>query len=388
MRDASYCQATAYHFGLETDQLIGQEVKKHTDKVLLHYGRNSIKRHGIYDKVVHSLKASGVEFYELGGVLPNTDSRLIYEGIQLCREHDIDFILAVGGGSVMDSAKAISVGVGYDGDFFDLFLQEAKPETALKMGFVVTVPGSGSEASYGSVVTDYQRQEKAVCDTPLLSPTFVILNPTHTLSLSPSQTSCGIVDAISHLLERYFSPTDYVDCTDRMCEGLMMTLMKYGRLVLSDPENVQIRGEIMWACKMAQDQIINFGRQQDWGCHKIAHEVGAFYDVSHGALVNVIFLQWMERAAKERPERFIQLGERIFGLDFPQASCAMRTVEAYRAFLLDLGMATTLSELGIKQDIHFDAIAKKAVRYMGSGTIGNYIRLAPDDIVTLLKQAV
>lgn len=390
MLSGTYYHPTRFLFGREMELKVGEEVRKHSQKVLFHYGKSSIKENGLYDVVLKSLTAEGVKVFELGGVEPNPKRALVYKGIDLCRGEGIDFILAVGGGSVIDSAKAISAGVPYKGDFFDFFEQKAKLEKSLKVGVILTLPGSGSESSPGAVITDPATRRKRVCDSPLLIPVFSILNPEYTVTLPKFSTSCGIVDAISHILERYFSNTPFVDCTDRICEGLLRTLIKYAAWVGDEPGNYDIRAEIMWACKLSHDITPGFGRKQDWACHKIAHEIGGHYDVPHGATIGVLFLTWMKWVLQENPEKLVQLGKEVFhiGNGSQAREIAVETILKFEEFLRSQNMPISLQALGIKDGIHFSEIAKKSVEFQQSGTVGNYIRLSPGDIQDLLILAL
>lgn len=390
MLNGVYYNPTIIHFGKEMELKVGEIVKKHSDKILLHYGESSFKKYGLHDNVTESLQRENVDYIELGGVKPNPETDLIYEGIELCRKEDINFILAVGGGSVIDSAKAISLGVPWSGDFFDFFEGKAVPETALKVGTILTVPGAGSESSTSAVITQKEKQLKVSCDSLLLAPVFSVLNPDLTLTLSQYQTSSGIIDAISHVFERYFSNTTYVDCSDRICEGLVKTLMKYALLVKDDPDNYDIRAEIMWACKLAQDNTAGFGRKQDWSTHRIGHEISAIYDVAHGATLSVVFPSWMKYVYQANIDRFVQLADRIFdininGIDAEQA--IMSAIENYIHFLKTIGMPTRMSEIGINEKSRFEEIAEKSVMSMPSGTIGNFLRLSPQDIINILNIA-
>ena len=298
MLNGTFQHPTVVLFGKDAELRVGEEIAKHSKRVLLHFGGGSIKRHGLYDRVVKSLYDAGISYVELGGVRPNPRADLVYQGIDLCRKENIDFVLAVGGGSVIDSAKAIALGVPYEGDFFELFEQKGLARGALKIGTVLTVPGSGSETSPTAVITCDERGLKAPYTHASILPTFSILNPAITCTLPPYLTSCGIVDAISHVFERYFTNTTYVDCTDRICEGLVKTLMKYAFLVQEAPSDYDVRAEIMWACKLAHDDTAGFGRKQDWSSHVMAHELGALFDVAHGAALAVIFPAWMRYVSK------------------------------------------------------------------------------------------
>lgn len=388
MIDGVYHNPTRVLFGRGAELKVGEEVAKHSKNILLHYGRESFKKYGLRDKVAGALEARGVRYVELGGVRPNPGADLVYEGIELCRKEGLDFILAVGGGSVIDSAKAISAGAPYPGDFFELFERKAAPEKALKVGTVLTIPGSGSESSAAAVITHEERRLKKDCESPLLAPVFSILNPELTLTVPVRDTACGIADAVSHVLERYFTPTTHVDCTDRICEGLLRTLMKYGALVLENPGDYDARAEIMWACKLAHDNTAGFGRKQDWSCHRIGHELGAFYDVPHGAAMAVLFPAWMRHVRQAGGGRFEQFARRVF--DVPSASAgaaAGEGIESAARFFGALGLPVSLRGLGVPDTKRFAGIAESCVSGMRSGTIGNFARLRPGDIVSILEKA-
>ena len=377
-------------FGKGMESRVGEEVAKYSKKVLLHFGSESFKKYGLYDKVAASLKAARVSYVELGGVKPNPSVALVYKGIELCREENIDFILAVGGGSVIDSAKAISVGVPWQGDFFDFFEGKFVPQRALKVATILTVAGSGSESSGGAVITHEEKRLKMAYSNSIMAPVFSILNPEITYTLPYYYTACGIVDAISHILEMYFTNTTYVDCTDMIGEGLIKTLMKYAVLVKQEPENYDIRAEIMWACKLANDNTAGFGRKQDWSSHKIAHGVGAIYDVAHGVLLGVIFPAWMQYVYKTNIDRFAQFANRVFDIDtnlIDAEKAIVLAIDQFKHFLKTIEMPATLREMGIHDKTRYTEIARNCVKYMQSGTIGNFVRLSPKDIVNILEIA-
>lgn len=381
MLNGIYSNPTTILFGKGMESKVGEEVAKYTQRVLLHYGSESFKKYGLYDKVVASLSAAGVSYIELGGVKPNPRVGLVYEGIELCRKNDIDFILAVGGGSVIDSAKAISIGVPWQGDFFDFFEGKNIPQEALKVATILTIPGSGSESNGVAVITNEEKGLKVACSDSIMAPVFSILNPELTYTINSYYTACGIVDAISHVFERYFTNTTYIDCIDRIGEGLIKTLMKYAVLVKNAPDNYDVRAEIMWACRLAHDNTAGFGLKPDGSSHKIAHELGTISNAPHGAIMGVVFLAWMAYVYKEKIDRFMHFATRVFDAH------VILSIDMFKWFLKDLGMPTTLREIGINDKTQFDEIAKKCVRGMKSGTIGNFIRLSPEDIVYILKIA-
>ncbi len=387
MLNGIYRNPTEVYFGKDVELNIGEKVKEFSGKILLHYGGSSFKKYGLYKKITDSLKAAGVEFIEVGGVKSNPEADLVYECINICRKEKVDFILAVGGGSVIDSAKAIGIGVPYNGDFFDFFQKKQIPEKSIKVGVILTIPGTGSETSWSANITHKQLKKKYDCSSPVIFPVFAMLNPEITFTVPKYYTSCGIVDAISHILERYFSNTPYVDCTDRICEGLIKTLIKYAVLANKEPDNYDIRAEIMWACKLAQDNTAGFGRKQDWACHKISHEIAGRYDVAHGAILSVIFPAWMKYVYKTNEKIFLQFADRVFDIktdSTENSQTILLTIDKFQDFLKTIGMPSTLRELGFINKIEFNDIAQNCVSIMPSGTIGNFVRLSVQDIKTIL----
>lgn len=388
MLDGVYRNPTVVYFGKDVELRVGEEIKKHADKILLLYGQSSFKKYGLYGRVTKSLETFDVDYLELGGVKPNPTADLVYEGIEICRKYNIDFILAVGGGSVIDTAKAIGIGVYYDGDFWDFFERKIVPTKSAKVGVILTIPGAGSETGEGSVITHEKFKKKADCASPVMYPVFAFMNPEITYTLSFKQTATGIVDAISHVLERYFSNTEYVDCTDRICEGLIKTLIKYALLVKDNPTNYNIRAEIMWACKLAHDSTPGFGRKQDWACHKIAHEIGVITDAPHGMILAVVFPAWMEYVSKINKHKFIQFAERVFDINISshdEDTAVMMAIRKYRDFLKSIEMPQSLRELNVNDEIVIYEVADRCSRIYPSKTIGNYVRLSYDDIVNILK---
>jgi alcohol dehydrogenase len=387
MLNGIYRNPTTIYFGKGAELSVGEEVKKYANRIFLHYGGQSFKKFGLYERIIDSLKASGIEYVELGGVKANPQAGLVYEGIDICRKEKLGFILAVGGGSVIDSAKAIGVGVLYDGDFFDFFERKALPQKSLKVGTVLTIPGSGSESGEGAVITHEKLGKKYDCGSPVMYPVFSILNPENTFTVPPYYTACGITDAIAHVLERYFSNTPFVDCTDRICEGLIKTLMKYAVLVDKEPANYEVRAEIMWACKLAHDNTAGFGRKHDWACHKISHEIGARHDIAHGAILAVIFPAWMRYVYRKDERIFLQFADRVMDVDagaMASAPVILKAIDEFQRFLKMIGMPSTLGEIGLHEKAELTDIAAKCAALMPSGTIGNFARLTSDDIEKIL----
>ena len=318
MNNFNFYSPTEFVFGKDRENECGTYVKKFGgSKVLIHYGGNSAKKSGLLDRVKKSLENSGIAYCELGGVQPNPRDGLVYKGIELCRKENIDFILAVGGGSVIDSSKAIAAGVPYDGDFWD-FYSGKRIEKALPVGTVLTIAAAGSEGSGDSVITKEDGMFKRGAGSDALRPKFSVMNPELTQTLPAYQTACGATDIMAHVFERYFTNTTEVEITDRLCEAVLMTMVKETPRVIADPNNYEARANIMWAGMVAHNNIVGVGREQDWNSHGIEHELSALYDCAHGAGLAVIMPAWMEFVYKHNIMRFCQMAVRVFGcnMDF------------------------------------------------------------------------
>ncbi len=387
MEDFRFQNITEIIFGKGTESLSGKEVKKYSTRILLHYGGDTIKKIGLYKKVIDSLTREGIEIFELPGVSPNPVLSLVKKGVELCREKNIDFILAVGGGSVIDSAKAIAIGVPYNGDIWDLFTAERKPDSAIPVGVILTVPAAGSEASDVSVITNQDTLLKKGFHSHLIRPRFAVLDPEVTYSIDPYQTACGAADTISHVLERYFTPTIKADLTDRLCEATIKSVIANVDIVLKDPKDYNSRAELMWASTVAHNGLLGTGRTEDWASHKLAHELSALYGTAHGASLSVIFPAWMRYVYKQDLKRFVQFAVRIWGVD----SCfgvdeyiALKGIEKITGFFKDIGLPTSLTELGIGSD-RFEEMAEKELEW---GPLGNFMKLHKKDIVSIYELAV
>jgi len=385
-----YYNPTKIIFGKDTEHQVGEEVAKYSKKVLLHYGSDRIKKDGLFDRVAASLKAAGVDYTELGGVQANPRAGLVYDGIALCRKNGINFILAVGGGSVIDSAKAIGYGAVYDGDFMDLYLGKAQPVDCLKVGTVLTLPGAGSESSNGSVITDETIMMKRSCDTDLARPVFSILNPELTYTIPMYHTLAGAFDAIAHVVERYFTNTTFVDVSDRLCEGIMKSMIKLIKQVKEDPNNYDIRAEIMWGCKMAQDGTIGVGREQAWSSHLLQRDIGSIaFDSSHGAGLAVIVPVWMKYVYKHDVPRFAQWANRVMDVEinpFALEETALEGIDRFAAFIKSVGLPTSIQEVGVKSLADIQVMADKAYPD-GSGTLGGFYPLNKQDFINILTDA-
>lgn len=389
MNNFTFYSPTYFAFGKDQENKTGHYVKRFGGtKVLIHYGGGSVVRSGLLDRVKASLKEENIEYLELGGVMPNPRSGLVYEGIKLCKECDVDFILAVGGGSAIDSAKAIAAGAVYDGDFWDFY--EGKPvEKALKVGTVLTIAAAGSEGSGDSVVTKEEGMLKRGTGSEALRPVFSILNPELTQTLPAYQTACGATDIMAHVLERYFTNTMEVEVTDRLCEAVLLTMIKEVPRVIENPDNYEARANIMWAGMVAHNNIVGVGRDQDWSSHNIEHELSALYDCAHGAGLAVVFPAWMTYVMKHDVNRFAQIAVRVWGchMDFARPEVtALEGIKRFKQFLTSIGMPVNFKELGAKEeDIPFLAAN---IGLEEEETIGGFVELKTADVESILKLAL
>ena len=387
MQNFSFQNTTKIVFGRDTEKEVGDYTAEHGSRGLLHYGGGSIKKYGTYDKVVESLEKAGVDYVELGGVEPNPKLALVKEGIELAREENVDFILAVGGGSVIDSAKAISVGYFYDGDVWDFFTGEAEITEALPIGVVLTIPAAGSESSGAAVVTKEEGSYKRDIGTDLIRPQFAIMNPELTFTLPDYQTACGAVDIMAHIMERYFTNTENVELTDRLSESALKTIINNVPKVLKDNEDYAARAEVMWTGTIAHNNLLGTGREEDWSSHGIEHELSGIYDVAHGAGLAVIFPAWMNYVYQHDLERFAQFAVRVWGVDpdFKDLEWTARQgIKKTKEFFSSIGMPVTLAELDIPAD-RLEEMAKKATE---NGPIGNFVSLDTEDVLNIYQSAL
>jgi alcohol dehydrogenase YqhD (iron-dependent ADH family) len=389
MVDFDFRNPTRIIFGKGTADRAGALVKEFKgSKVLLHFGGGSIKKIGLYDTVKKSLAAAGLEVVELGGVVPNPRLSLVREGIKICREKKLDFILAVGGGSVIDSAKGIGIGAVYDGDVWDFYTGKAVPVHTLPVATILTIPAAGSEFSLSSVVTNDENALKRSVDIEVLFPVFSILDPETTYSLPPYQTACGISDMLVHVIERYFTRELNVELTDRLCEATMKTIINNAPKVLAKTDDYDARAEIMWSGAVANGNLLNTGRIGDWANHMMEHELSAINDVAHGAGLAILVPNWMKYNYKVDPQRFVQFAVRVFNIEenfHNPEETILRGIDALRNFFTSIGMPATLKEIGIGEE-HFQKIAEKTKKFdPQKGTAGNFNPLSNKDIVEILK---
>lgn len=388
MENFNYYNGTRYIFGKNTESEVGKYLKKYgATKVLIHYGSNHAKSSGLVDKVVDSIKSVDIKYVELGGVQPNPRDELVYKGIDLCRKEKVDFILAVGGGSVIDSAKAIGLGYYYEGDFFELFEKQEPYPNCLPIGVILTIAAAGSESSTNSVISFESRGLKRGFSSECERPKFAILNPELTYSLPFYQTSAGITDIISHLLERYFSKSKDCFVSQRMIEGVIQAIIfdSVPRLV-KDPKDYGARSNIMWAGTLAHNNIFGVDRVQDWCSHKLEHELSAKYDVTHGAGLATVFPAWMLYNFKVDIDLFYCFATRIMHVkenENDKESVIITGIKKYKEFLHDvLKMPTNFEELGAKEeDIPY--LAKNL--FVDQPKVGNFKQIDENDAINIYK---
>lgn len=388
MNDFSFCTPTRYVFGHDAEKQAGElMLATGARRVLIVYGMGSVIRSGLLDRVKEILHSAGIVTFELGGVQPNPTDPKVYEGIEIVRREEIDGLLAVGGGSAIDTAKAIACGALYEGDFWDFYCGKKVVDKSLPLGVVLTIPAAGSEGSGNSVITRLEGLHKLSLRTDTaLRPKFACLNPELTFTLPPYQTACGITDMMVHILERYFSPTPDVEVTDRLAEGLLMAIMTEAPKVMAEPENYEARANILWSGTLAHNGICGTGRSEDWASHFMEHELSAVYDVTHGAGLAVITPAWMTFMAEHRPAKVAQLARRVFGIsNTDDREAALEGIAALKKFFSSLGLPLTLRELGINTP-DYTLLVDKLHENKGE-FVGGYYRLSRKETEEIYRLA-
>ena len=378
MENFTYCTPTKYIFGKGAELQAGTELKRLSlSNVLVCYGQGSVIRSGLLQRVLATLDSENIAHTELGGIEPNPTDPKVREGIEICRSKGIDGILAVGGGSAIDTAKAIAAGTLYDGDFWDFWAGKAVVEKALPVGVVLTIPAAGSEGSGNSVITLLDGMHKISLRTDFaLRPKFALMNPELTFTLPAAQTAAGIADMMAHIFERYFSPTTDVEITDRVSEGVLMAIMEEAPKVMAHPDDYEARANIMWSGTLAHNGICGTGRKEDWVSHFMEHELSAVYGVTHGAGLAVILPAWMTFMAHHSPRKGAQLARRVLGVtgfDGDDTGAALAGIERLKDFFKSLGLPVTMRELGIAEP-DIELLVKKLHENKGE-EIGGYYRL-------------
>lgn len=387
MRNFTYYNPTKLIFGKGQLEQLKTEVPPYGKKVLLVYGGGSVKRSGLYDNVVNTLKEIGSEVFELSGVEPNPRLTTAKKGIEICHKEGIEFILAVGGGSVIDCTKLIAAGAKYDGDAWDIVTKKAFATEALPFGVVLTLAATGSEMNSGSVITNWETNEKYGWGSPVTYPKFSILDPVHTYTVPKKQTVYGMVDMMVHTLEHYFHLEENTLLQDRMCEGLLLTVIETAPKLINDLENYDYRATILYNGTMALNGMISMGYQGDWATHNLEHAVSAVYDIPHGGGLAILFPNWMKHNIKVKPERFKQLAVRVFGVNPEGKSpeeAGLEGIERLRDFWNSIGAPSRLADFDIN-DSQIDLMADKA---MVNGEFGGFTKLNRDDCIAIYKASL
>lgn len=389
MENFTFCSPTNFVFGKGTEEKVGELCSKYgAKKILIVYGGGSVVRSGLLDRVKDSLTKAGLVYTELGGVKPNPEDDKVREGIKMVREEGIDFLLPVGGGSTIDTAKGIACGALYDGDFWDFYVGKSVIQKAMPVGVVLTIPAAGSEGSGNSVITNTSTMQKLSLRCPdHLRPVFSIMNPELTFTLSPYQTACGICDMMVHIFERYFTNSNAVGISDRLCEGILESIMEEAPKVMADPENYDARANLMWAGNIAHNGTCGIGRIEDWSSHFIEHEISSMYGVTHGAGLSVIFPAWMEFTSKINPSKAKQLSIRVLGVspNYLNDDVIALGINKLREFWKSLGLPVTMHELGVDNP-DIDALVRNLHANKGE-IIGNYVPLTKDMTRQILELA-
>ncbi|MBY3622626.1 iron-containing alcohol dehydrogenase [Acinetobacter sp. CUI P1] len=387
MRNFDFYNPTKLIFGQGTLEALKTEVPKYGKNVLLMYGGGSIKRSGLYEKVMAELSAIDAVVTELSGVEPNPRLSTVHKGVELCREHNIDLILAVGGGSVLDCAKAVAVGAKYEGDMWDFVERKAAAQDALPLGTVLTMAATGSEMNSGSVITNEVTKEKMGWGSIHAFPAFSILDPENTFTLPRDQTVYGMVDIMSHVLEHYFHNDTNTPVQDGFCETLLRTVIETAPKLIEDLNNYELRETIMYCGTMALNGMVSMGFAGDWATHNIEHAVSAVYDIPHGGGLAILFPQWMKYNIDTDPARFRKLAVNVFGVDPAgknDKEIGLEGIEALRSFWDSIGAPKTLADYDI-DDSEIGSMADKAVRF---GPFGNFSKLDREDVVEIYKMSL
>ncbi|MDR0362306.1 MAG: iron-containing alcohol dehydrogenase [Planctomycetota bacterium] len=392
MINFTYLVSTKVVFGKNTESQVGDEIRAlGFKKVLVHFGGESAKKSGLLDRVRKSLIAAGIESVELGGVKPNPRLSLVREGIELCKKNGVDFLLAVGGGSVIDSIKAIGLGLANDGDVWDFYEGVRKPKACIPNGSVLTIAAAGSETSISSVITNEDGWKKMAVDDMVTRPRFAIMNPELTATLPDYQSMCGVTDILMHTMERYFSKEKGTDLIDRMAEGLLVSVMENGRKMHKHPKDYGVRAEVMWAGSLSHNGLTGTGRSGDWATHQLEHELSGLWDVAHGAGLAVIWPSWARFVYKENIERFAQFATRVMKCEMnfedPEET-AVNGIDAMERYFKQIGMPTTMKDLGVSEvtDERIREMAEKCSRG-GKRKLGSMRVLGKDEMRAIYEMA-
>ncbi|MDR2597094.1 MAG: iron-containing alcohol dehydrogenase [Treponema sp.] len=387
MQNFEYCNKTKIIFGKGTEERVGNETAQYAKRVLLHHSGGSAVRSGLIDRVKDSLKKAGVEWQELTGVLPNPRLSLVREGINIVKKEKIELILAVGGGSAIDSSKAIAAGAVNDCDVWDFFERKKTTDKALPVSTILTIPAAGSESSISCVITNEEGPWKRGMNFQCLRPVFSIMNPELTYTLPPYQTACGVTDMMAHIMERYFTKEPNVELTDELCEGVLRVIIRNARKIFSGGENnYDARAEIMWAGALAHNGLLDIGRIGDWASHALDHELSALFELAHGAGLAIIFPAWLRYNIKENTPRLARFAAKVWGVDgafYDYEQAALEGVIRMEDFFRSIRMPIRFNDANL-DPAKIGEMAKRAVHF---GPIGNYRKLNEKDAEAIYRLA-
>lgn len=391
MENFNYYTPTRVVFGRGTESETGALVKAQgCGKVLVHYGSGSVVRSGLLDRVYKSLDDAGISYVSLGGVVPNPRLSLVYEGIELCRKEGVDFILAVGGGSVIDSAKAIGYGLANEGDVWDFYEGKRMPSGCMPIGVVLTISAAGSEMSNSSVITNENGWLKRGCNTDYGRVKFAVMNPEITMTLPKYQTASGCVDIMMHTMERYFNQSENMELTDGISEHLIRTVMRNAKILMDEPDNYDARAEVMWAGSLSHNGLTGCGTDGgDWASHQLEHELGGMFDVAHGAGLAAVWGSWARYVLDARPARFAQFAVNVMGVELgaDDTETALKGIAAMEEFYRSIEMPVCVKDMGIEMtEEQMQELAEKC-SFFGERTIGCVKKLNKDDIYQIYKNA-
>lgn len=387
MENFVYNNPTELIFGKGTAEKVGEKTRQYGKKVLLVTGGGSVKKIGLYDQVMASLKEVDLEIYELSGIKPNPRISSVREGVKICRDKGIDIVLAVGGGSTIDAAKTIAAGVLFDRDPWEMFTMDGEPEKAIPVGVILTLAATGSEMNGNAVVSNLETEEKLAIHTPACYPRFSILDPVNTFTVPKEHTVYGIIDIAAHIYEQYFSHTEETPIQDRWAESLLKTLLKEGDRVLVNPEDYDARANIMLAGTMALNGSLSMGKEADWATHSIEHELSAIYDIPHGGGLAILFPNWMKYVLTEGVEKFVQYAVRVFDVDpggKTKEEIALEGIEKTREWYNSLGAPSCLADYDIDEE-NLEIMAEKAT---SRGPLGSYKTLHKEDVLEIYKMSL
>lgn len=387
----TYNIPTKVYFGGDQLSNLGPELKKFGKRVLLCYGGGSIKKIGLYDKIVTEIKKAGLELFELSGIEPNPRVTSVNRGAQICKDENIDVLLAVGGGSVIDCTKFVGAGRYYNGDAWDLVTRKAPITNCLPIVTVLTLAATGSEMDCGGVITNLETNDKIGMGASIMRPRVSFLDPANTYTVSSYQTACGSADIFSHLVETYFNPTGSMFMLDTFMEGMMKTVVKYAPVAVAHPKNEEARANLMWTSSWAINDFVSACQRCTWSCHPMEHQLSAYYDITHGLGLAILTPRWMRYVLDETTaERFRNFAVSVFGVDptLPNMEAAKAGIEAVEKFLFeDLKLTKTLTELGIDKT-HFAEMADKACHAKGGRVLKGYKHLTPKDVEAIYEMCL